>query len=290
MQRGVITTGAKIVATENGHTAQFMSPEMLRYYALYWDKVVLTDSRILRIRLNSEMELLEQASVLTKERGDVWVYGFGPMPGEESVNAHHAATASVASRLCHENPGQWSIHQETQSLILPPDLSVEKTTAEIQLLNCLPIPKADVPLDKVLDFKINREAELESLRMALDEIYLSIVSSGDIPRAVNLETTKLDKAIAELSTVAKESWGTGILGGRRVYLELSAEAFAEGVKYATAGALYAGSLGAVVGGVTGTIVSSIRVELDHSFQLNVPTGKHGELSYLTSLRSKEIVD
>lgn len=290
MERGVITSAVATKATKDGYIIRYMSPEILRYYALYWDKILLTDSRLLRINPSPEMSLLESAGVLSRERAHFHVYGLGPMPGQESVNVHHAATATIANRLCHEYPGQWTIHQESSALILPPEMSVKKATAEIQLLNCLPIPKADVPLNKILDFKMRRESELAALRIALDEMYLSVISSADIARATNLETVNLEKAINDLSCVAGEHWSTGILGSRRVYLELSAEAFLEGAKYATAGALSAGSVGGLIGGVTGTLVSSIRVELNHSEQLNIPTGKQSELSYLSSLTAENIVE
>lgn len=284
MQRGVITTAAEIKPIENGFTCKYMAPELLRYYAVYWDKIVLTDSRLLRLNPSPEMVVLEEAGLLRRERADFSFYGIGPFPGQQQTDLHHMATADVASRLANVNPGQWTIHQEGQFLAVPSDLAAEKVTAEIQLLNCLPVPDADVPLDKVLDFKMRREPELSAFRNHVDELYLFIVDSNDVPRAKVLQIEKLEQSIKDLSTVAQESWSFRTLGNRRVFLETDIATIASGAKQgAKLGSEYAGPLGTIVGGVGGAIAASIKIEINQTKQLNLPASVNGELAYLHSM-------
>ena len=290
MQRGVITTAAEITALPNGISYKYMSPEMLRYYALYWDKIVVTDSRLMRINPSPEMVVLEQAGILRRERADFAFYGVGPFPGQDQANLHHMATADVASALAKTNPGQWTIHQEGNFLAVPSDLEAEKVTAEIQLVNCLSVPNADFPLDKLLEFKMNREAELAAFRNHVDELYLYVVGAGDIDRASVMQIEKLKQSIKDLNTVSNESWGINLMGNRRVFLEIDAATLSSGAKQGSKiGSEFAGPLGSLVGGAIGAVAATIKIEYNNTKQVNLPASQNGELAYLASLYNEGIV-
>jgi hypothetical protein len=76
---------------------------------------------------------------------------------------------------------------------------------EYELYNLLPVPEADVPLNEILEFKAKRYDELIGMRVYLDELYQSIISSSDIPRAKNTQLDKLETALQAVDQTLSES-------------------------------------------------------------------------------------
>lgn len=102
-----------------------------------------------------------------------------------------------------EHPGAWSLAQLGATPYFAntrPSLAIE-----YQLWNALPVPQADVPLNDILEFKAKRSAELLALRVYLDEMYQSIISAADVPRATNTQITKLEGALKEIERTLGES-------------------------------------------------------------------------------------
>jgi hypothetical protein len=60
------------------------------------------------------------------------------------------------------------------------------------------VPTDDVPYEKILEFKARYAPELLALRSHLDDIYLSITTNRDIPRAKNREIEKLESALVDI--------------------------------------------------------------------------------------------
>lgn len=144
-----------------------VTAESLRYYLLYWDKVVIADSHYMKTALSDEMELLSKANILTKEVGPA--ANSGGSDNQDLDVQHLTSVATVAAKLYGKNPGQWSVHQTGDSLIFPQSMSRELITADIELNACLPVPPATFPLEKLLEFKLRRSDELSILRIALAE-------------------------------------------------------------------------------------------------------------------------
>jgi hypothetical protein len=69
----------------------------------------------------------------------------------------------------------------------------------------LPIPIADVPLSDILEFKNRRQPEIEALRVYLDDMYQKIISSADIPRAMDTEIRRLEQSLVAMNAALNES-------------------------------------------------------------------------------------
>ncbi|HAS8313285.1 TPA: hypothetical protein I7725_21865, partial [Vibrio vulnificus] len=77
--------------------------------------------------------------------------------------------------------------------------------------------------------KSQRDNELQGLRQSLDELYLEISKSQDIPRSKIVQITRLENAIKDLDKVAKESWGARLLASRKVALDINLGTIGQGV-------------------------------------------------------------
>jgi len=112
------------------------------------------------------------------------------------------AQQEVFARRDRDNPGLWSIVQLSST---PYFADTTPTRAvEYQLWNALPVPQHEIPLDDILEFKEKRRDELLALRVHLDEMYQSIISAADIPRAKTSEVAKLEAALAEVDRALGE--------------------------------------------------------------------------------------
>lgn len=288
MERGIVTSALDIVS--NGSELSFsggIPPEKCRYYALYWDKIVLTDSNIFGTGLSDEMKLLESAGIARKETARMVLQG--RFDGSDLAKMHYQGLAEIATELNNKNPGQWTMHQNGDQLIIPNGLSKELVTADFELASCLPVPKADYPLELLLEFKLKRSAELSALRVTLDDLYLEISKSADIPRAKIIQIQRLEQAIEDLNKVAQQSWGDRILASRKVSLDLSLGSVSAGIATAgLVGVTYANPLAGLALGATHTLLSSLKFEISLSNQLESPHGKQLELSYLSSMKNLNI--
>lgn len=288
MERGIITPAMEI--TSQGNSVSMtggIPPEKLRYYLLYWDKIVLTDSNIFGTSLTDEFEILQNANVINKETARMGLNG--TFNGSDLAKIHFQGLAEIASTLTTKNPGQWVIHQSGDQLVVPSNLSTELVTADFELSKCLPVPKKEIPIDKVLDFKVRHSDELQALREVLDELYLEISKSADIPRSKIAQITRLEKAIKDLDTVAQQSWGERLLASRKVSLDINYGNLGQGaVTAGIVGTSFSNPLLGLIVGAAHTVISGMKFEVSLSSQLSSPSGKQIDLSYLSSLKNEDI--
>ena len=288
MDRGIITPAMEIIS--NGPSLSMnggIPPEKLRYYALYWDKIVITDSNIFGSGISGELQTLADVGIVNKETARIAMNG--TFNGSDLANLHFQGLAQVAASLTNKNPGQWAIHQSGDQLIVPDNMSSDLVTADIQLARCLPVPKPDFPLDKLLEFKLKRSDELLALRASLDELYLEISKSADIPRSKIAQIQRLESAIRDLDKVAEQSWGERLLASRKVSLDINYGSVMTGaVSGGVVGATFANPLAGVIVGATHALVSSLKFEVSVSKQLSASQGNQLDLSYLSSLKSEDV--
>lgn len=289
MERGIITPAMEIVSEGNSVSMKGgIPPEKCRYYALYWDKVVITDSNVFGTGISDELKILEGAGIVRKETARMNLSG--TFDGSSLAKMHFQGLAEIATDLTNKNPGQWAIHQSGDQLTIPAGLSTELVTADFELTRCLPVPKADVPLDRLLEFKLKRADELAALRGSLDDLYLEISKSADIPRSKIVHLQRLEQAISDLDKVAQQSWGERLLASRKVSLDLNYGSITNGaITAGVVGASFSNPIAAIVAGTAHALVSSLKFEVSISNQLESPHGKQLDLSYLSSIKNEDIV-
>lgn len=213
MNRGVVISP---YFTSDGKELHFpglvgIEPEDLRYYLLYWDKIDFPNNNCIYIGSSPDVKYLEQCGVL--QRTMVKASGFA---GSVYVDCQIAA----AEELNRIQPGEWTIAQNSNKFFTPKNTTGLSPSLEIELYNSLPSPGANVSLDDVLEFKERYSDELFSFRAGMDEIYLDITKSGDIPRAKNAAIHRLEKAISDIDTAASQSWASRLVSGFRVEMNI----------------------------------------------------------------------
>lgn len=198
-KRGIVISPPFVVLPEGGISCGGNpSSADLRKYLLYWDEIDFPDNNFVSIGANPDMEFLISAGVAARTR--VQFQGaLSSGNGEFFLLAQQA----VFEKRDNENPGQWSIAQLSNVPYFANSRPV--TSIEYQLWNTLPVPQEGVPLNDILEFKANRRDELIALRIYLDELYLSVTSASDIPRAKTSAILKLEAALADLDRVLGES-------------------------------------------------------------------------------------
>lgn len=295
-EQGVITPSSEIHGIEDGiwNVSAYIHPQNLRYFALYWDKILLTESDVSVTYPNEEMELLAEAGLLGKYSSRVLV-DMSRM-NEENINEMNDiyinAMSEIAFEMEKKNPGRWTIHHP-DCLTLKGGKTAEMYTAKIDLINCLPLPKTDVRLDNLLDFKMRRESELLGLRLTLAELYGKIASTNDIPHTKTTEVSRLEKAIIDLNRADDNGMFSRFSFKRSTIVDIGLR----DVSIGAAGGLVVGAqwtsepivglASMAVGSVAGAL-SGIKFEIDISRQLSNSTSP--DLSYIRAARKEGVTD
>jgi hypothetical protein len=160
---------------------------------------------------------------------------------------------------------------------------VQARAIQFELHNALPLPRDDVELVDILDFKERRRAELMALRENLDQIYQRIVSSADAPHAQMTEFERLTRSLNDLAATIHESTVRAIWGSISfdvVYKSLGA---ARGSAWAAEQAGQDPIIPAAIAGV-GTALYRIRRNYIES-----PLRRGGPLAYVRSAADEQLI-
>jgi len=311
MEKGIIICDANAVllGKDRGYMVRDgISDEQLRYYLLYWDKITILDSDIykypiveselpvkLRYPITPEYEQLKKAFILNKytatlsmdKRFDgLTLDDIDDFSGRNIVEIHLELLARLASKIISKNPGKWAIHQGEEIAVVPDKMSKDFLTVDLTLHNCLPVPDSKIPLDKLLDFKMRRNDELIALRVCLDELYLEITKSSDIPRSKIMHVEKLEKAIKDLNSVSRESWGQRIMASRKISLDITPASFL--LTAGVVGESFNNPLLGLAAATTYTLASSLKFKVNLSRQLDDVKGLQADLLYLNYINQEGI--
>lgn len=203
MARGIIASPAAYIGngsmlrTERGITAL-----ELRYFLLYWDKVVIPTNNLVHVSIPFEEEFLSTGVV---ERPRV-AFG-GTFNGEAIAKAQSFAQSKIARELIeNDKETDWVIHQIGDRFNFENQDISEKQVIRVELVNVLPVPNDDIPISEILEFKERRKDELSHLHSAIDDLYLEILSSSDRELKSKKAVSELSKAVSSLETVSNEKW------------------------------------------------------------------------------------
>lgn len=203
MARGIIAAPAAYIGqgamlkTERGISAQ-----ELRYFLLYWDKIVIPTNNLVHVAIPSENEFLSTGIV---ERPVVPFSG--TFNGEGIARAQAFAQSKIARELIESDKKiDWVIHQIGDRFNLGSQDVVERQAVRVDLINVLPVPNDEVPIPDILEFKERRKDELGRLHSTIDDMYLEILSSPDKEFKSKKVVSELESAMSDLEKVSLERW------------------------------------------------------------------------------------
>lgn len=203
MSRGVIAAPAIINTHGNGFTMERgLTPEEIRYYALYWDKVVIPGNNLVYVGLPEE-DLLIQSGIIERPR-----VGFqGSFSGSAIADSFGIAQFLVAKKLMEEEKNtDWVLHQIGNKLVIPKEYVDAKHSLRFELVNLLPVPNGLTPIADILEFKDRRKTELNALHECIELAYIEALKCPDPTFGASKAIRDLKESIANLDVVSNERW------------------------------------------------------------------------------------
>ncbi|MFD2703833.1 DUF6236 family protein [Paenibacillus shunpengii] len=206
MKRGIIVTppfdhkevedGFHSIKTGGG-----FDPSKLREYLFYWDQINIIQHPAITIDCGPEVEsLLKENIVSYAKNANVRSFSkhdLGPYYIQTQADTYQYLNTNDDSTL-------WSIAQPYGELILPEGYYKQAPVTQIELVNLLPFPSEEVHLDDILEFKLKRYSELIAIRHAMEDFYLEIINSNDIPLSKTRAIEKIETTVKDINRVIDE--------------------------------------------------------------------------------------
>ena len=121
---------------------------------------------------------------------------------EKTRNSALAQFASLVFKNQNFPEQRWSSTEH--GIFFPEENLAIAKSAQIRLLNLLPVPSESVPVREILEFRENRRALLAELWAGLDGLYLEVAESADPEKASDVVETRLESALNGLSKTLEE--------------------------------------------------------------------------------------
>lgn len=253
----IISNPIKIDLRKNAvESSGGVDPMELRFAVLYWDKLMRPQSNFLQFGNAPDEDFLESAGILRKE---TFIH-----PGGQMAQIAWDTYLNAFFHLNHAEPGVWSLSQGEKSLLLqdPSHRFAEECGLSIELLRSIPIPKSDVPLEDILNFKERRKDELNYLRIHIDHLVKEIQSSPEKTQASEKIMREIDTACADLLKVSSEWQSPFHIGNLKASVNLNGMKFLEASEKGWTLAEPYGLLAATAAALASGLVSAIDVKAD----------------------------
>ena len=260
-----------------------LSIDELRYYILYWDKVVIPGNNLVYIGLPEEEQLIESGAL---ERPKV---GFsGRFEGDQVTNAILSCQSLVAQELVKDKTTDWVVHQLGGECKFPNGFNQRRNIIRVDLASSLPVPTGDVNIYELLEFKEQRKDELYSLHAHLDDLYEQVLSSADQDLASKRAVSDLAKSISDLDSVTNERFSKTGKFDLSAELNLSGKDISVGAASGAIIDFFASGMTLPIATIAGALISTIKVQskATNTFQ---PASHNSKLAFLASAKREVLV-
>ncbi|EOV0873773.1 DUF6236 family protein [Vibrio parahaemolyticus] len=202
MEKGVIALPMNINYHMTGLSfSSKITPEMVRYYMLYWDRMIVPDNNLLSFGIPDETDLMSTGRVLRPRLK----FDNGRYDGQRIADAMLKEQAELAKMFNKDPKVDWHIHQsDSKQFYLPTDLSETRDQIRFGLTNVLPVPDKSVNINEILEFKDYRRDELGHLHQSIDDMYKQILSAPDQTLEGKQVISQFQQSINNLDQVTKE--------------------------------------------------------------------------------------
>lgn len=224
MQRGIIIPPALIKCDSNKNNVfieRSYNTQELQYFSLYWDKIAIPDQRAIKIALPFEQDYVE-AGILEFVKY--------PFDSGEMANILQKSHTYVANSKLLDVENDWTLVNLLDSKDRDPIQYKNKDVLKAELKKLLPVPRDNVAIHDLLDFKAQRKDELVALHESLDEIYEKILNSEDQDLRRKKEFYNLKVAIHSLDKTLIERFRLTSHVDHSVSLEFNESVLSEMIK------------------------------------------------------------
>lgn len=195
-KRGIVVSPPVEIQAEGLYAKDSnIDAQELRFALLFWDELVWPSSKAIHFESNEDERFLECAGVLRRPiytySGAVWHgYALGQIQAFRDLES--------------KEPGCWALAQGENSLLLRNGLVEEGGGLSITLHRSIPVPKGDVPLAEILEFRTRRRDQIYNLRYCLDSLVKEIEKEGAGAISAETAAASVEVACAELLNVSRE--------------------------------------------------------------------------------------
>ncbi|WP_157644373.1 DUF6236 family protein [Bradyrhizobium sp. WSM2793] len=235
-----------------------IDPQDLRHGLLFWDQLVWPDSNYLSADGGPDEKFLEDVKILSRPR-----YTFtNTMKDAEPIIA---AQIQAFKELNGAKRGVWDMCQYSAALLSRSDEAAKEGGIQVELLNAIPVPDKDVPLNEILEFKLKRNDEFLALRTEIDSLVETINLAKDSHAELQRKIAQIDTACADALKISSE-WKFPVrLSNQKATFDLkpfeviagSLAGYLGGTALGVSSALLAG-----IGGAVAAAKSSVKISAD----------------------------
>ena len=285
MNRGVIAAPGIIKPLQDGFVmGRSISKEELRYYILYWDKVVIPGNNLVYIEVPEEDTLIA-CEAISRPRIQLQ----GSFQVDQVAGALLACQSIVAEKLVRDKTVDWVLHQIGESLVLPTDFASQQDAIRVALVNALPIPDGEVPVHEILEFKQRHKDELIELHDSIDELYFEVLNSPDEGLATKKAVFRFQSAIQNLDKASNERFRKTRKYDLSVELNVNGKDIIVG---ASAGALigfFGTEFSIPIAALLGAVVPLIKICAKASYTFE-PAKENTKLAYISNASKENIIN
>jgi hypothetical protein len=254
-KRGLVIS-APIEINGNSVLIKSTSPDLqeLRASLLYWDRLAWPTNNAIFIDGGADINYLEGAKILARPR-----YAFSGQGADILVRTQTEALLD----LDKEEPGIWSLSQGENSILVKSGALTQDNGIALELYRAIPVPDKDVPLAEVLEFRLKRYDELQSLRVEIDGLVETVNSSQDPKEELEKCLHRIDQKCAAAIRVGSEWQFPVRLSNLKTSVDLKPFSMVRDGLVAFLGATALGATSAFIASLTGAAAAaSIKITGD----------------------------
>ena len=279
MQRGIIIPPALIkcdVENNNIFIERSYTSQELQYFSLYWDKIAVPEQRAIKLALPYEQDYIE-AGILELVRSP-----FHSGAGASILQQSHTY---VANKKLQDPVNDWTLVHMLNAKDNDPLQYRNKDVLKAELKKLLPVPRNNVVIHDLLDFKRQRKDELIALHESLDEVYEKILKSEDQDLRRKKEFHNLKVAIHSLDRTLLERFHLTSRFDHSVSLEFNETVLSDMIK---TGVIDIASTTFPILTIANTIRSMIKFKFAKEWTLKSAEGNL-KLDYLVKAKKQNIL-
>ncbi len=279
MQRGIIIPPALIkcdVENNNILIERSYTSQELQYFSLYWDKIAVPEQRAIKLALPYEQDYIE-AGILELVRSP-----FHSGAGASILQQSHTY---VANKKLQDPVNDWTLVHMLNAKDNDPLQYRNKDVLKAELKKLLPVPRNNVVIHDLLDFKRQRKDELIALHESLDEVYEKILKSEDQDLRRKKEFHNLKVAIHSLDRTLLERFHLTSRFDHSVSLEFNETVLSDMIK---TGVIDIASTTFPILTIANTIRSMIKFKFAKEWTLKSAEGNL-KLEYLVKAKKQNIL-
>lgn len=220
----------------------WIQPDDLRQYLLYWDLITiptikfgvggaiaapyLKDEELIKLNQYSVFNVVELAY---STDSDDYYRGLNDKVFFDLKEVYASAQDYLVNSMNLNSEILWSLGQTGSGLIRCSDHITLGSSIEFCFSNSLPIPSGDTEIEKILEFKGKREAELLKFRSKIDQLCEKVLKSENKNDEIKKAVEQINLSLIDIKKVLDESKVKRIMRDIKMCMDLKESALIKAI-------------------------------------------------------------